>query len=489
MSLLISRILFTLIVLTVAYFCLQKVWTKRVDVLGLLRKLSESIPVAQEPASTTPASSRMVGAIRGEVHLNDSNDATGIEVVASPGNRKTSSDRRGKYSFEVLPEGYFTLAFSKEGYHTQEQKNVSATADGSFEPTLVILQRNTTYGWQEVKGLPSPSSNTLSLIATPAGDLFVGTGAEGSVHRSSDVGSSWTQVLKLQKDEYVRSLLSVPPSGVVAAIVRNQFRPGECSAFWTSEDAGNEWYNYEIPSPAGEIAMMLADHAQNIFAAVTTVKRKPHVIPAFEILWSMDHGHSWQAIHDFNDTDMVWPLYCARKGELYVAVFRADSLESTGACKLMKASNDGKKWEECAGFPIKSVYGIRGLTQDDRDRLICVATGPDDSRAGYNQMVIYRSENPLEGWDVICKLKGDVSAALNPLVSSPHSKKLYLGFEQELLRSEDGGITWQREFKDEKGGTPNCLVQTPAGKLSLMIYRQFADGKSENSLWISEAGK
>lgn len=46
--LLASKILFTLIVVGVAYFALLKIWTKDVDILGLLKGLSKGIPVIEE---------------------------------------------------------------------------------------------------------------------------------------------------------------------------------------------------------------------------------------------------------------------------------------------------------------------------------------------------------------------------------------------------------------------------------------------------------
>ncbi len=47
MSLLISRLVFTIIVIAVAYFALFKIWTKTVDVTELLKQPSKAIPIAK----------------------------------------------------------------------------------------------------------------------------------------------------------------------------------------------------------------------------------------------------------------------------------------------------------------------------------------------------------------------------------------------------------------------------------------------------------
>lgn len=48
MSLLISRIIFTAIILGMSYFALVKVWTNKVDILALLKQPSEKIPIVKE---------------------------------------------------------------------------------------------------------------------------------------------------------------------------------------------------------------------------------------------------------------------------------------------------------------------------------------------------------------------------------------------------------------------------------------------------------
>ena len=47
MSLLISRLVFTIIVIAVAYFALLKIWTKKVDVTEILKRPSEAIPISK----------------------------------------------------------------------------------------------------------------------------------------------------------------------------------------------------------------------------------------------------------------------------------------------------------------------------------------------------------------------------------------------------------------------------------------------------------
>ncbi|MEM8845295.1 MAG: hypothetical protein AAGB35_09675, partial [Pseudomonadota bacterium] len=47
-SLLISRLVYTAIVFAVGYFCLNHIWTKRVDIMMLFKGPADSIPVIEE---------------------------------------------------------------------------------------------------------------------------------------------------------------------------------------------------------------------------------------------------------------------------------------------------------------------------------------------------------------------------------------------------------------------------------------------------------
>ena len=62
MSLLISRILITVVVVIVAYFVLLRVWTKEVDLLALFKKPSESIPIKEKKFSSPEMSGELIPA-------------------------------------------------------------------------------------------------------------------------------------------------------------------------------------------------------------------------------------------------------------------------------------------------------------------------------------------------------------------------------------------------------------------------------------------
>jgi len=49
------RILLTLIVIGMAYFALARIWTKEIDILGFLKKPSESIPIKESAVIVVPS--------------------------------------------------------------------------------------------------------------------------------------------------------------------------------------------------------------------------------------------------------------------------------------------------------------------------------------------------------------------------------------------------------------------------------------------------
>ena len=52
MTLLISRLIISLIIICIAYFALERVWTKKVDLIGWFKKPSEVIPIENEESES-----------------------------------------------------------------------------------------------------------------------------------------------------------------------------------------------------------------------------------------------------------------------------------------------------------------------------------------------------------------------------------------------------------------------------------------------------
>lgn len=131
---LITKLVMSLIVLGIAYFALKRIWTKEIDILALLRRPSESIPVKESPIVVVPGELKLTSSawdkteiievrntgptqtlysvwtkIKGET---SDFDLTDVEVSSDPGEGFIAEDIGGmNVDFEVLLIG----ALDKEG--------------------------------------------------------------------------------------------------------------------------------------------------------------------------------------------------------------------------------------------------------------------------------------------------------------------------------------------------------------------------------------
>lgn len=89
---------------------------------------------------TTTPSGTLTGVVQTwDDKMNQTNDKGGITVNAqsSGGNSSTTTDTSGKFTFNSLPFGTYTLVFSKDGYGTTKIIGVSHAANSTQSPTVV----------------------------------------------------------------------------------------------------------------------------------------------------------------------------------------------------------------------------------------------------------------------------------------------------------------------------------------------------------------
>jgi hypothetical protein len=428
-----------------------------------------------------------LGIISGEVHLSDTSDAAGVDVVANPGNHAIKTDSLGHYVFQGLKGAAFSLRFSKEGYHTIEQENVLATEDGSFRPAVVTLNRDTTFGWSKGGALPTAVADQYHLMYSPSGVLVLGTEIDGALYTSADQGRSWTQVLKIPKGEYLSTLSVGFPRGLYVGIFQPQLAPFQGAALESSSNGGESWSRYPIPAAAGEIEMIVAGGGGNVFAGVRPPqKESPPGVSAATIYKSTDGGVSWQPSFTFEGWDVVRPLLAVGDGGLYAATSNDGHENGT---KIFASRDAGVQWAPCAQLPAANTIYVKALISTSEKVFVCAAMSLAGAPSNVLQTEIYRTSDPLKSWDLVSRLPGGVSGDTSPLLFDPVRRRLYLTQESTLLRSDDFGSSWQIDFRDEGGAIPRAVAIDPSGRLYLIVTSVLPNHTTRSRLWISTPRK
>jgi hypothetical protein len=430
------------------------------------------------------------GIIRGVARLENGIDHSGIEVIASPGRYRATTDRQGNYELQHLAGAMYTLSFSKKLYHEAELSNIAATEDGSYRTSPVELKQDTTCGWRVLPNVPFSHSNDASLIASPDGDLFLGTGSARGIYRSDDDGSSWKPIHEVSKEQYLGQIVIVGPRSLIS-LVRPSRHPPQYIAFHQSTDKGRTWNRFELPTNGTSIEKLISCET-NAYAGSSPPRTKD--LEAAEeptIIRSTDRGLSWQIASSFKDAILVKPIYCAADGSLFAITMKDTAPQS---CRLYLSNDKAMTWTTCADFPFQVPFWVAGLIQDEGNRFICAGTYSETENPSEYCTAVLRSSDPLKGWEFLSKINTSVDSQTAPLVRSTRSKNLYLRTESEILVSTDNGFTWQREFRDEENGKPLVLIQSSTGRLLMVVFYPATEGNTPESeakskLWISDSVK
>lgn len=101
-----------------------------------------SIPVSVQVNDNAGGNEVALGRIEGRVVDEDNRGISAAEVVAMPGNRVTTTDNYGMFSFTEVPEGTYTLDVTAAGY-TSKRTEATVT-NGNSTSVTVTMQENIT---------------------------------------------------------------------------------------------------------------------------------------------------------------------------------------------------------------------------------------------------------------------------------------------------------------------------------------------------------
>ena len=278
--------------------------------------------------------------------------------------------------------------------------------------------------------------------------LYVGT-TRGVTTLCRDNGSPWHVEHEGLKDWHVTGVAAVPsrPNQVLAAT--------RGDGVWLSEDFGKTWRKpcYGKLGPGKVQSLTLDPHTPGrVYAGGEPI----------EIYVSDDLGRNWERLSSVRELPFVaaidYPLANVEPHVRDIAVDPKDSRTLYAALQvgyMIKSTDGGATWQLLDKDVDADVHTV--VVDRSAPSTIVVATGGHDARSGKVQgRALYRSTDGGASWSPVGTEFGQEYSV--PLIASPADPKvLYAalangqpgqwrrpsGAESLLVRSTDGGTTWE----------------------------------------------
>lgn len=321
------------------------------------------------------------------------------------------------------PASYVVQAVPPDSFRGTNPTNLSITLS-SDERIPVILGFEQAEGLPDGKLLPDQPEAAVALVgdARAGNSLYLVTMDE--LQRTDDGGRTWSVMGERPPAETV-VMSPADPSHLLAGNGFPCFRDGQPAPLFISTDSGESWEE----SPAGENLRPAAAHPTNPSVAWAVGCDGAYVTD--------DAGLSWE--HQPSD---AWGLYTLETiqpvmGQPDVVYAAGNSEGGSGA--LFRSTDGGRTWQTLTEDPELWITALLAHPTDADEVWFATPSGVWHSQDGGERWSHSAAglETVAVGDDYLFEGRG-----LHALVRT-RSSLLYLGTEQGVFQSEDGGVNWR----------------------------------------------
>ena len=410
-----------------------------------------------------------------------------IAATSGYGIYRYVDDNAGWVSLGLTSAGIYAIATGPGG---------KIAACGS---TSVYTSRDLGVTWN-VRSIPNVGPSISSITVNSRGDLFLGMRA-GGFYRSTDDGVHWIQADSALKKAGVISFYSAN-DGRMFAGTSGVCRSTDDGMTWTQAIVDSNFIAvYGIASVVNRLACISnrgvyysSDTGMHWYRDTLWTKTVPGYCLAStkdgglfvgtlgDIMYSSGSGSAWEARNDGVLRSTIWSLMCAKSGAIFASTssglwnssdrgehWMRNSLEYPVIQTLAQAQNDhlfvgtsnglfrstdqGVHWDSVLTFAGTGAHAVAGLYVAPGDTIYAVAPGHG----------IFKSSNEGTTWQ---SFSTDSRLRSMSIITMCQSGVIITGsISIGLLRSTDGGLSWESPTISGAPIDASVIVTSPAGYL------------------------
>jgi photosystem II stability/assembly factor-like uncharacterized protein len=264
--------------------------------------------------------------------------------------------------------------------------------------------------------------NIFKLAIDPKNPSTLYAAASIGLSRSRDGGATWTDLGQRTTAIFAMAVRHDNPNTIYIGTTNG--------TVFKSQDAGITWQSASTGLPTANILALAADpNSDTVYAAAER----------YGIWKSKDGGRTWTAtghVDGFTVTPVTSIVVAADSSAIYA------SGDSVG---IFVSTDGGDTWQNAiAGIPTLEIL-----------RLAANPNRPGTIYACTRGQGVFRSSDSGASWTGISPARTCYSVAVAP----DDNSTIYIGVEDGLLSSPDGGALWQHAGSDLPAGISNINVQ------------------------------
>ena len=292
----------------------------------------------------------------------------------------------------------------------------------TLEPPPPVNVEISSSQWQQTSG-PQGASVLQIAVDPEMPDIVYAGLTEGGIYRSDDGGETWTPVL-VKYDSYIRSIVATPEA---------VFAASHSIGLQRSDDHGLTWQEVVIDPEDRAVTVSHSPHADLLLAS--THHR--------QVFASHDNGQTWRNVTGDITEDEISSVVAAGPQEYWLG----HSNRLNGG--LYHTTDGGQHWEKATlpQPPDTDVFSVMVANDDPQTLYVSLGNVHNEPRPPEHDY-LWKTHDGGNTWQPI-RYPFDPDSGWWWFIEQSPDSAIYLSSAQQIWRSTDQGVTWQKVDFDE----------------------------------------
>jgi len=317
--------------------------------------------------------------------------------------------------------------------------------------------------WESIP-FPDTAAYIMCMSTNIDGDIYIGTGENaknGGLYKSGAPYSTWELIFNT--GHFITTAVASSSEYVFLG------KRGS-DTFLISADKGNTWTPKSLPPYTDTDVISILYHTDGSLYIGTG--SSPYSYPL--LIRSYDMGDTWESLClvDSASSSSVQDIMVTDEGDIYFCV--DGYFEGLGG--VYRSVDDGITWD----FIGLQNHMVRSLDVNNEGDIIAGSWGGAD----FNAMGIFLLEKNEIEWQRI--LYGQIQSCLFNVDDHIYSTYQAIGFEDGVVRSIDGGITFEGFHEGLNGAVPHIIQEDRDSYLWVASYNQIYKTNESTAVSIND---